>query len=203
MKSKTTSPSETEEGYQSFFETLIEFLAGRESVRVVLEHDEFQTRLKRICRSLEREREKADELFQDACVRLLKYEQTILHIKPKTADQFFSWLFTVVRNLQIDGSKKATLLYDETPVEDLHLRGNELDPEGERLFSEFEKFTQTLSAERQRAFELKWEGHSYRDIAETLTIEGHECTHVTVRTWISNGRRDFIKGAWARKASGF
>jgi DNA-directed RNA polymerase specialized sigma24 family protein len=203
MKTKTASPSNTEEGYQSFSEVLIEFLASRESVRVVLAHAEFQTRLKLICGGITREPEKAAELVQNTCVRLLKYEKTILQKNPSNADQFFSLVFKVAQNIHFDSGKKNRLLFEERPLEDVSLRDNGLDPEHESLFNEFERFVQTLPTAHQRAFELKWEGHSYRDVAEILRIEGHVCTHVTVRTWISNGRRDFIKGAWAKKASGF
>jgi RNA polymerase sigma factor (sigma-70 family) len=203
MKAGTTSPSKPEEGYQSFNEVLIEFLAGRESVRVVLEHAEFQERLKRICGGIARDHEKAADLVQNTCKKVLKYENTILHHKPKDADQFFSWVFTVVRNIHIDSGRKNKLLFEETPIEDLHLRDAGLDPEDECLLGEFERFMHTLPSEHQRAFELMWEGYSYRDIAEILRIEGYQCSHVTVRTWISNGRRDFIKGAWVKKASGF
>jgi DNA-directed RNA polymerase specialized sigma24 family protein len=194
---------QSEGEYQSFFEALSEFLAGRESVRVVLAHAEFQTRLKLICGGITKEQQKTADLVQNTCLRLLKYEKTIRQNNPANADQFFSLVFKVAQNIHFDSGKKNRLLLEETPVEDIPISGNGLDPEEESLLNEFERFIQSLSSEHQRAFALEWEGYSYRAIAEILRVEGHVCTHVTVRTWISNGLRDFTKRARVKKASGF
>jgi DNA-directed RNA polymerase specialized sigma24 family protein len=122
MKSKTSALLKSAGEYPSFPEALTEFLARRESVSVVLTNAEFQARLKLICRGLEGEPEKAAELFQDTCLRLLKYEKRILQKKPANAEQFFSLVFKVAQNLRLDSRKKLKLLFRETPIDDLVLQ---------------------------------------------------------------------------------
>ena len=192
--------------YQSFFEALNEFLAGRKPVSVLLDNTEFQSRLRGMCYHFERERDKALDLFQDVCLRVMTYEHAIHKVKRENTEQFFSWLFVLVRHLWLDSRTRDNdrqVRIADTPIEEMQLEDPGLDPEDERLCNEFDEFRKTLPYTHRRAIELQWDGFTLRQIAEILRREGYPYSHVMVGLWISHAYRDFKRGSSVKKAIGF
>lgn len=200
MKHRKTSPSKTEGG-QSFLEALI---AGRKPVSVLLENTEFQKRLKRMCAYFERDPDKAEDLSQDACLRLLKYGDAISQFKAESPEQLFRWLFVVVRHLWLTGRMaNGRFQIDDTPIDEMQLESHGPGPEAERLFSEFVEFTKSLPYAHRRAIELHWMGYSSREIARMFSGAGYVYSHVSVSAWISRAYKHFSKGRSVKKAIGF
>ena len=197
------NPSSAKEGEYSFYNLLYEVLIGRNPIGVLFEHAEFQSRLKRICHNLEHDGEKAKDLSQETCLRLLRYGCKIRPDNVETTDQFFSWLYVVVRNIVNSEWRKDRLPLDDRPVEEVSLADYRVDLDAERFFGEFEEFSRTLPYERRRAIELRMEGYSYREIADILESEGCPCSHVIVRVWYRDALRDFFNRNSVKKAIGF
>ena len=197
---------QTEGEYQSFFEALSEFLAGRKPVSVLLDNSEFRSRLEGMCYHFERERDKALDLFQDACVRLMTYEHAIHKVRGENTEQFFSWLFVLVRHLWLDTRTRdndSRQRIADTAIEDLQLEDPGLNPEAQCLWGEFTDFKKTLPYTHRRAIELHLSGFSLRQIAKILRREGYDYSHVMVKLWISHAHRDFKRGSSVKKAIGF
>ena len=150
---------------------------------------EYRTRICRYARWLTGNESDAEEIAQDAFVRLAQREQKarLNHDSMiENESQFAGLLFTTVRNLSIDllrkrGRRKQVPLTSVNepsfePVDNGSLR---------RLHDQIGELIEELPVNWAEALKLKITGDlTYEQIADVL-----DCTKAQVRTWIFRARR--------------
>ena len=121
-----------------FFKCVINVRNHIEPIDALLEHPEFKRNLQRICRTLTRNAADADDLYNEAS---LKVAQKIDKFDPdKSNATFVGWLRTLVRNLYFDRFRPKSLVIDDTPSDELHgLRDPGADPYEQLWQTEFER----------------------------------------------------------------
>lgn len=183
----------------TFYWLLLEVLVGRKPIADLLAHEEFLKRGERICRYLAKKYLASGasydwrELFQDACVKVLKFGNRLVPSNIPDEAAFFRWFFVLVRNLLRDEARKngkrreLEMSLSDDELKALKVADPGIGPEGDCLLSEFRDFTKDLPEEYRRAIELRQEGRSYEEIAVIL-----KCTKVTVRNRVKNSLDDFF-----------
>lgn len=131
------------------------------------------TRLLRMCRSGNRSREDAEDLIQEALLRLEEYRRTA---EVRDNEEF---LARTVRNLAIDRHRRERVLeYANEPIEELAARQALVDPsptperivDGEQRINEIRRVLDAVSTRMREVYFLHLAGHPYAEIARTLGI---------------------------------
>jgi RNA polymerase sigma factor (sigma-70 family) len=178
---------------RSFPDILREVLEGKESMNALLEHPEFRRRGGKVCAALQQDQWDTEELFQDTCVKLLKYPSfkfTRNNIPDENA--FFSWFYVIAQNIVRDKirrekkSPRASIPLEQISVPDL-----KVNLEDKSLISEFMGFSRTLPDPHRLAILCWLEGSSVREINKILNNEGVKCSHVTIQKWIKDAFINF------------
>jgi RNA polymerase sigma factor (sigma-70 family) len=200
---KTNSNPSGQEGEYRFYNLLSAALTGRRPIDVIFEDAEFQSRLRRICYKLEHDKDKAEDLFQETSVKVLRYASKNPTDMPETSEAFFSWLFIVARHAFLTQWQKDKPRQDDLPLEDIQLPTPGDDLDSQCFLSEFEEFCQSLSYKERRSVELWLEGYSLREIADILVREGYPYSHVAISVWRRNALKAFFNRNHIKKAIGF
>jgi RNA polymerase sigma factor (sigma-70 family) len=189
--------------------------AGRAPFESILEHAEFMKRARSICRRICRGGPEpvydADDLFADACGRVLEHKRSFVRrgtlpppqgptSKTPEEDDFFRWFYVVARNTYLSRLRKSRFGVNGPHVVFVSLEecrsieepGANL--ERENLLRDFREFMdKNLPTKDRLALELWVRGFTLREIAQTLDGEGVKCSHVSVRKWIQTGLKAFMK----------
>lgn len=174
----------------------------RKSVASLLEHPKFIDTVRRICYRCNFQQitpYNAEDLYQDVCLKLFELEPTLqISGNILTEEDFFNWLFVVVRNhyystIRQHIAQKRDGLRSDKPVEEFQTLAYDVDFEGKVFLSQFLKFTEKYPDEMQLAVALWLNDYSYRDMEEILRGEGIQCSHATVRNWITGAVRTFTE----------
>ena len=130
-------------------------------------------RLLRVCRRWGRSAQDAEDLIQEALLRLEEYRRTA---KVRNTEAF---LARTVRNLAIDQHRRRRVLaYAHEPVEELALRFPLVDPsptpdrilDGEQHLKQIQLSLESVSRRVRKIYFLNLAGYSYSDIAHSLGI---------------------------------
>lgn len=181
LKKSNNSDSEKE------FEILLhEFLDGERRIEALLLHPEFVNRSLKICRVLTGSQDDAEDLFQDVCLRMLKYGHNLTRAKIPDKRAFFAWLSKLTHNVFLDSVRRRRLLTDALPLENVTLPDPAVSRDREDLKEEFVRLIGSLPLERRIAMEMWLDGHSFRKISAQLRTLGFVTSHVTVATWLKS-----------------
>jgi len=144
----------------------------------------------------------AEEVVQEAFLRLTKYQAKLAtenqdRIEPADESRLTGILFTTIRNLAIDGLRKKGRRQDVAleSVSEPEQKYSD-DDAARRLETKITSLIQMLPDNWAEALKLKITGElSYDQIADVL-----KCTKAQVRTWIFRGRRqianELTKQGW-------
>ena len=137
-------------------------------------------RLRRYARALTRNRERADDLVQDALGRALIKEQ---FWQPGT--NLGAWLFTIMHNQNVNNIRRDVRESGAVDIEGIHVAlPATTDPTASRQMFELDRALAQLHMEqRQVILRVGLEGMSYQDAAVILGIPVG-----TVRSRLSRGR---------------
>lgn len=195
---------------KEFNETLRSILAGKQGVGSLLEHPEFELIGRRFCSRFKSNGEwDAEDLYQEACLRVLKWSGKLSPDNIPDEEAFFSWLFKVVQNVYRSKLRKSKAVShlrkieaggDSRPAEELIIPDLSINLDNEVLLKEFEMFSRVLPKERLRSLMLWFEDRSYREIAVILNSEGIRCSHTTVRHWVDDAFTSFREAISAPSA---
>lgn len=187
-----------------FEEFLLSLIEKGGSIRSLLQHSKFLARLARFTRKRDfrafRGERDSEDLAQDINVKLLQAELSEKLRIPdnvKTEEQFFTWLFFVVRNLHLDTirhhlAQKRDGLRSLKSLEDFDLPALELNQDREEILAWFPEFIKQYSVDRQWAIRLWLKGKSYRRIVKILQRLGRPTvSHATVGNWINAILQEF------------
>lgn len=116
-------------------------------------------------------RDDANDLVQDTMLKVLDNEDKFVDNA-----NFKGWVFTIMRNLFINGYRKAsrtTVLIDRS--EDLYLlnlpqENNESTPEGALSVKEIAAVVNSFSDEYRIPFNMHMAGYKYQEIAEKVGL---------------------------------
>jgi DNA-directed RNA polymerase specialized sigma24 family protein len=195
---KTATESE-----EDFSHLLREIQAGREPVSAIIGHPEFILRARSICYQYQFKDWRGvygpEDLCQDACMKMLRYNATILDSNNISGEEeFFKWFYVVARAAFLTAYRrlmrfKLTRSVTLIPIEESPpIKDPGADSEGKCFLSEFLKFTaEKLPAERRHAVELWLQGYSSRETAAILNDAGIMCSHTTTQNWVSASLRTF------------
>lgn len=180
-----------------FERVLNSHLNGNGSIYRVVEHGDFQKRLRcfacgRDFRVFRGDRG-PDDLCQDISLKFLEAElNNKLQIPDniRTVEDFFTWLFCVLRNHHLDTirhrlAQKRDGLRSDTPLEDYDFPVWESSDESKQLLGPFLEFIKRYPVERQWVMRLWLKSKPYRTIQSTLKRLKVEISHVTVGNWIN------------------
>jgi RNA polymerase sigma factor (sigma-70 family) len=188
-----------EADYSSFYYVLEAIVIGEESIDVILAHAEFRKRTERICKALARNfrlKIEADDLFQEVCLKVLKYGRAIGERNIRNEGAFFSWLYVVAQNICRSELRKRQVLLSDIAFDDLQIADRSINLLDDQLLKEFREFSKHLPDREhweRRAIDLWLEGYSYRDIKKLLGIAK---SHVAISNRIKKAIEKFsaIKG---------
>jgi len=201
----TTTAADEPEGEYAFYHLLCDYFAGLVLIDAVLAHAEFQRRLKRYSFIHARKKEDADDLCQEASLRVFLYQHTLSPENTPNERAFFGWLFVLTRNAFLSGLRSRGVPIDDQLIEDIQVADGGPSPEDECYRREFVEFSKSLPDSHRLAVEYFLESYSFREIMRLLNAAGIRCSHVTVRTWVRDAQSAFEtrKQSSVRKAVGF
>lgn len=213
MEDRTVSKTK-EEDFGKTIQSLV-FLGG--SIRDVLEHPKFLQKLRRFVErrnfTIFRSERSAEDLFQDICLKLLNQEyEGKLRIpgNVQSVDQFFGWLFFVVRNHHVDtirqkSAQKREAFRSYKCLDDFDFPALEFDQNQEEILNEFPEFIKSYPREWQLAVRLWLKGRSYRRIIKVLVRLGFpKVSPPTIGHWITkvlDGYRQHLESPGPLKRS--
>lgn len=175
MNSFATAWNESRKGTDSVA-TALPGLSSPSAVRTAKLYDEFQASLLRYLASLTQHSTEAEDLVQEAFLRLYRDLEEGKSIREPRA-----WLFAVAHNLAMDYHR--TRLDTTGASELLTLRDPRGDAEADLIAHErtcwLNNALYSLSPQQRSCLELRAEGLRYREIAEILGVQIS-----TVRTFI-------------------
>lgn len=120
-------------------------------------YDRYGDRLYFYARSLTGDGEAAEDLVQEAFLRLLRMES------PRPGDRLASFLFTVIRNLAVDARRRAA-------VRGRTLQARPADEGAPDLAIDVEELLRTLPADQREVVLLKvYGGLTFAEISEVTT----------------------------------
>lgn len=194
----------TEDDFGTVFRS---FIHGCGSISKVVEHSEFQTRLK--CFACGRDfgvfhgDRSWEDLRQDISLKLLEAEMNgRLQIPGNVRDgeDFFMWLFFVVRHHHFDTIRarraiKRDGLRSDKPIEeyDYFPASEESRDTQEELLGPFLEFIKRYPVVRQVVIRLWLKNRPYRTIQRIMKRLGSEISHVTAGNWINAAVKAFCK----------
>ena len=197
----------------SFCWFLQEFLITSRSIHELLAQSEFQRRGIKICAWIVRNycdaSYDAEDLFQDVCAMMLKFEDKLRPENTPDTAAFFGWLFVLALNIfrsrlrKTSRLKKKGILLGFEPLEELPVEAPRVDFDEGCFLSEFLDFiAKNFPPKYQRAISLWLQGYSSREMEEKLNSEGISCSHVTAQKWINTGLETFKKEIARREGRG-
>lgn len=199
MKTKTPTPTTSKEGEyprpnSSFYGLLDEVLKAEKPIHALLESLVFLCEGRRTCcRITGSNKDYAEDLFQEACIRILKYYAGALTPdKIRSESDFWGWFFTLARNIYRSERRKNRLKYDDKPSDEHQIPDDGIDVERDRRIHEFEEYCKLLPEDRQLALRMWLEGYSYREIEKELKKIGVSGTYVTVRSRVRKAIKNFL-----------
>ena len=178
-----------------FFDCLTTVLNHLEPIDALFEHPVFQGHLRRICLAVAQSPTAAEDLYIDACIKLIR----IIYQFDPAKGNFAGWLRRIVQNLNIDRIRRKSFEFDETPSDERYdLKDSRPDAFDQLWQQELEENLHELIAkqtDRDRLIlTIFFEGSSYRDIKEILKQQhGITTTHVTVGNVVKRLLGDFWK----------
>jgi hypothetical protein len=177
---------------------------GGGSFYKVLEHDKFQKRLRSIAHGRDFTVFHGDrgpnDLCQDVSLKLLESDMNSkLQIPGNilTEEEFFIWLFVVVRNFHLGTIRqrlalKRERLRSDKPLEDYdYLMASESKDDREEILRRFPEFIKRYPVKRQLVVRLWLKDKPYRRIQKVLERLRFKVSHVTVGNWINATIEDF------------
>ncbi len=179
-----------------FYQCLNNVLNHLEPIDALLENPVFKAELRRICSTLTFNQADAEEIFNDACLRLT---QKIDKFDPSRSDaSFIAWIRTMVRNLFFDRARRKSPKFDDTPSDELYgLRDSGATPEERFWQGELEDKLNDLidKQDEPERLMLKYcleDGLSFRQIAKTLEKHGIHRSHVTIGKVVRKLLKEFF-----------
>ena len=200
----------TQEGQEcDFCRLLREVLAGSKPVDALFEHPKVKERGLLICLGLTKNRSDAEDQYQVVC---WKAAQNIMDKfcpdYTRHYGNFFAWFRRIARNNFFDSLPKGGLQFSDDRSDELigskdpRADAARSDTEVQLLCREIEEhINNNLPEEEQLATCLFLEGYFLREIETKLNRMGFDCSHMTVRKWISEGLQPFFPDAKALFAS--
>jgi RNA polymerase sigma factor (sigma-70 family) len=191
----THSPFTPPKGEEcEFCRLLREIQEGCKPVDALFEHPALNYRGLKICCGLTHNREDADDLFQDVC---LKVSRKILDkfVPDYTRDygNFFAWFRKIAQRTFYDKLPKPGTCFNDERVEDLQdLEDQGANTEFQFLCDELEGHINNLPYKQQLATTRFLEGYSLREIQRELNSRGITCSHVAVGNWVRDGLKPFF-----------
>jgi RNA polymerase sigma factor (sigma-70 family) len=173
--------------------------AVSQSVDDLLTQEDFQKLLLIICQAVYRRLNLGrydpaygrEDLFGDACEKLLKSRQRFRPDDIPNEKALFSWLYVLAFNRGLSKlreiKRQRPWLFPGKAVEELPEEDSGINLEREWAARELMGFMKSLPDERRRALVLRLEGNSYREVAQILEGEGIKVSHVTVQKWVEAG----------------
>jgi RNA polymerase sigma-70 factor, ECF subfamily len=137
--------------------------------------------LRAFARSLTGERDRADDLVQDAVLRALGAAE---QFTPGT--NFKAWIFTILRNLYFNEFRRNPSLFRPLEAADLEMHATSPSQQAGLEFDDFRRAFNKLPAEQREALVLVGaDGFKYEEAA---AICG--CAVGTIKSRVSRARRD-------------
>lgn len=190
-----------EEDFGKALQSLIYFGA---TISKILEHPKFLQRLRSFVRRYDfrifRGERTEDDLFQDICVKLLQPEYAEKLRKADNVpseEQFFGWLFLVVRSYHVDtirrwSAQKRDGLRSHLCFDDFDPPAQEVEEKNQVSLRRFLEFIKQYPPARQVAVRLWLKGKSYRSIVEILERLGFpKVTPPTIGNWLTKTIKDY------------
>jgi RNA polymerase sigma factor (sigma-70 family) len=165
-----------------FFDCLTKVLNHLEPIDVLFEHPDFKALLSRICFAVTPNAADAEDLYMDACIKLIR----IIDKYDPAKGSFAGWLRTIVQNLNTDRFRRKTFDLDETPSDERYdLKDSGPDAFDQLWEREFKEMVNELAAkqnDRDRLIlTIFFQGFSCRAIPKILKQQHRiSTTHVTV-----------------------
>lgn len=126
---------------------------------------EVMPRLRRYARMLTRDRSRADDLVQDALERALARESTF-----RSDGNLRAWLFTLMHNLFVDGTRSREAVDWSTSTDELPERSAPRQSDPAELRDIHKALERLPSEQREVLLLVAIEGLRYREAAEILAL---------------------------------
>jgi RNA polymerase sigma factor (sigma-70 family) len=186
MKTRTTSEGE----FPNLFREIVE---GKKPIDSLFEHHVFTRRARQMCSYISRQNSEtdADDLFQEACLKVFMYRAQLKTDNIPDANAFFRWFYVVARNISRSRMRRVKMPMDTKRAEEMSVIDPKVNLDDKHLLREFMESIKVLPNTQRRATAYWLEGYSLREISQVFRREKVEFSHVTVQRWVKDALMNF------------